>query len=106
MNTIIKIIKPSISTDIEGFGSTNDIIVAEVHAYREDSNSTERWKLKAVFLDASAFFRFRAIPGITIDNNYIIISNDERFNIISVEDVRRRNMYVEIIAKKEVTMNG
>ena len=102
MNTRIQIIRTEETTDSEGFGVTEDVVIADVAAYREDRNSTERWANRAVFADVAALFRFRAIPNVSIDNRCVIISDSERFNITSVENVRRRNMYIEVLAKKEV----
>jgi hypothetical protein len=52
-----------------------------------------------VLAEASALFRFRKIPGLTVDAAMVIICGGERYNIISAEDVRGRGMYMEVLAK-------
>ena len=85
--------------DAEGFATPGDTVLANVRAYREDKNSTEKWANRAVFAEASALFRFRAIPGLTVDTTMSIICAGRRYNILSAEDVRGRGRYVEVVAK-------
>jgi head-tail adaptor len=101
MNTKIKIISSAPTRDAEGFATSGDTVIAEVRAYFEPKNSTEKWRNNAVFAEASALFRLRAIPGVTVDTAMIIVCSGERYNIISAEDVRERGMYLEIIAKAQ-----
>ena len=103
MNTPIEIVSTTPTKDAEGFATSGDAVIANVRAYFEQKNSTERWRNNAVFAEASALFRFRVIPGLTVDTTMIIICGDERYNILSDEDVRGRGMYVEVLAR---TVNG
>ena len=50
-------------------------------------------------------FRLRVIPGLTVTTAHVILCGDERFDITSVEDVKGRKMYLEVLAKK-VTADG
>ena len=115
MNKSIEIVSVSSSKDAEGFitpaGSPggSDTTLANVRAYFEKKNSTERWRNNAVFAEASALFRFRVIPGLTVDTAMVIICGGERYNMLSAEDVRGRGMYVEVLAKAQrpsVGVNG
>jgi hypothetical protein len=54
----------------------------------------------AAFSDATALFRFRIIPGITVTTAHAIICSGERYRIVSTEDVRGRSMYTEVLAEK------
>ncbi len=45
-------------------------------------------------------FQFRVIPGISVTTAHVILCGDDRFEITSVEDVKGRGMYVEVLAKK------
>ena len=56
-----------------------------------------------MFSDATDMFRFRAEPGVTIAPGMVILTDTERFEITSVENVRSRGMYVEVLAKKVMT---
>jgi len=59
----------------------------------------------AAFSEATAMFRFRKIPGLTVDTAMFIVCDGCRHNIVSAEDVRNRGMYVEVLAS-EVKPSG
>ena len=42
----------------------------------------------------------------TVSTAYTLVCCGERFSIISVEDVKGRGMYVEVLAKKVVATSG
>ena len=105
MNTFIDIIKPVITKDAEGFKVTSDEILVSVRAYREGRHGSERWANRAAFTDATDLFRFRKPPGFTPTTNMFIECNGDRFEITSVEDVKGRGMYIEILAR-EVKPSG
>ena len=92
--------------DAEGFATPGDTVLATGRAYFEPRNSTEKWRNNAVFAEASALFRFRYIPGLAVDTTMFIVCNGERYNIISVENVRGKNMYIEVLAKTTNASKG
>lgn len=100
MNTFINILTATPTKDAEGFTNPGDTVLANVRAYKEDRHGNERWANMAAFSTASALFRFRAIPGLTVDTALSILCGEERFRILSAEDVKGRGMYVEILAEK------
>ncbi len=100
MRTPIEIISAVNKTDSEGFATTGDTVVANVRAYFEPKNATEKWRGNAAFSEASALFRFRVIPGVAIDATLYILCDGDRYRIISAENVRGRNMYIEALAAK------
>lgn len=106
MKTPILIVKVTYTKDAQGFRIPNERIVASAHAYFEPKNSTEKWTNRAVLKDASALFRFRYLPDTEIDESMTIICLGNRYNLVSVENVRQRNMYYEAIGKLEVDNNG
>lgn len=106
MNTPIQILSQTFSKDSDGFATVNETIVACVRAYKENKNTTEKWTNRAVLKDASALFRFRYIPNVPITNDMIIACYDGRYIIKSVENVRNRNMYYEVVGKLEVPEHG
>jgi len=59
-----------------------------------------------MFSKASALFRFRKVPGVVITTSLILSCEDGRYNIVSVEDVKGRGMYIEALAEKEVAGSG
>ena len=106
MNTFIDLIRPIIRTDDEGFKQESDAIIASVRAYREGRHGSERWANRATFSSATDLFRFRKIPNFTVKTDMIIVCDDNLFEITSVEDVKGRGMYTEVLAKKVVATNG
>lgn len=100
MNTFIDIISTAPSKDADGFVTTGDHIVASIRAYKEDRHGNERWANMAAFSEATALFRFRKIPGVEITTALFIACSDERYRIVSAEDVRGRGMYIEVLAEK------
>ena len=105
MNTFISIVEPRKTKDPEGFAATEDVVVASLRAYREGRHGSEKWANRAAFSEATDLFRFRCIPGVKVTSAMVIRCGNTRFNITSVEDVKGRGMYLEVLAK-EVTASG
>ena len=105
MNTPISIVQEVVTKDTEGFATKTDNILVSIHAYREGRHGSQKWVNRAAFSEATDLFRFRAIPGLTICAAHVILCGDARFSITSVEDVKGRGMYIEVLAKK-VTADG
>ena len=103
MNTTIDLITTEPVKDAEGFVSTGDTIIASVRAYKEDRHGNESWKNRAIFTNASALFRFRAIPDIVVKTSMVIVCDIGRYNIVSVEDVKGRGMYTEVLCERMET---
>ena len=100
MHTPINIVTTAVSTDAEGFSTKVDVVLAHVIAYREGRHGREKWANMATFTEATDLFRFRVIPGVKVTTSEEIVCDDGRLNIISVEDVKGRGMYVEVLAKE------
>lgn len=99
MDTLIDIVEQRKALDSDGFSSMQDVTVASVRAYREGRHGSEKWANMAAFSDATDLFRFRVIPGVTVTTAMSLVCGDERFQITSVEDVKGRGMYLEVMAK-------
>ena len=106
MNGFADIVKTQRVKDSEGFTSTVEEVVASIRVYREGRHGSQHWANLAAFSEATDLFRFRAIPGVDITTDYILITEDGRFEITSVEDVKGRGMYTEVLAKKVVATRG
>ena len=100
MNTIVDIVKPTVTTDEDGFRIVSDEVLATVRAYQEGRHGSERWANRAAFTDATDLFRFRVLPKLPVTTDMALICGEERFEITSVEDVTGRGMYVEVLARK------
>lgn len=85
---------------------TADEILASVRVYREGRHGSDRWANLAAFSETTDLFRFRCIPGLTVTTDHILVCEDGRFEITSVEDVKGRGMYTEVLAKKVVATSG
>ena len=105
MNTQISIAREVVIKDAEGFATKADRVLASVFAYREGRHGSQKWVNRAAFSEATDLFRFRVIPGLTVSTAHVIVCGEDRFEITSVEDVKGRGMYIEVLAKK-VTPSG
>ena len=106
MNTLISIAQEEVTKDTEGFATKTDNILVSIHAYREGRHGSQKWVNRAAFSEATDLFCFRKIPGLTVTTKHVILCNGERYEITSVEDVKGRGMYLEVLAKREVAARG
>lgn len=105
MNTTIDIVLSTTAKDAEGFSAGADLVLATVQAYREGRHGNVKWANRAQFSEATDLFRFRVIPGVTVTTAMVVVNEGSRFEITSVEDVKGRGMYIEVLAK-EVKPSG
>ena len=105
MNTQISIAREVVIKDAEGFATKTDQVIASMFAYREGRHGSQKWVNRAAFSEATDLFRFRVISSLTVSTVHVILCGEDRFEITSVEDVKGRGMYVEVLAKK-VTPDG
>lgn len=106
MNAFIDIMETRKSKDEEGFAASEDVVLASVRAYHEQRHGSEKWASRSVFSASTDLFRFRAIPHLSITTVNFILCDGEHFNITSVEDVKGRGMYIEVLAEKVVSSIG
>lgn len=103
MNTKIQILSTEQVKDKDGFTVDVETVLASIHAYKEVRNTSARWERiigNAAFSGVNALFRFRKVPELTVATSHFITDLEGRYNIVSSEDVRGRNMYVEVLAEK------
>ena len=105
MNTFISIVEKQFTQDKDGFKTETDVTVAEVRAYREGRHGSEKWANMASFSTATDLFRLRVIPGVTVTTDMRILCDGHIFEITSVEDVKGRGIYLEVMAQ-EVKASG
>ena len=106
MNGFADIVETRQIKDSEGFSHSEDEVLASVRVYREGRHGSQRWANLAAFSEAADLFRFRRIPGLTVTTDHFLVTADGRYDIVSVEDVKGRGMYIEVLAKKEVPTVG
>ena len=89
------------------FGKMNGFAdIVETRQVKEGRHGSQRWANLAAFSEATDLFRFRCIPGLTVTTDQFLICDDCRYDIVSVENVKGRGMYIEALAKKVVSSSG
>lgn len=106
MNKKAKIVRLVSQKDSEGFVTEVEEIIAEIRCYKEGRHGSEHWANLANFSEATDLFRFRKIPGTKVTEEMFIVYEDERYDILSVENIRGRGMYLEILARVHRSSNG
>ncbi len=105
MRTFIDIVRPEITKDEDGFSTKRDVVLVSTRAYREGRHGSEKWANRAAFTDSTDLFRFRVIPNMNITTDLAILCEGHRFEITSVENVKGRWMYIEVLCR-EVKPSG
>lgn len=106
MNKKAKVISMTRKIDSEGFSFENVAVLAEVRVFVEGRHGSERWANLAAFSEATDLFKLRRIPSLDITTKQYIEIDDVRYNILSVENIKGRGMYLEILAKRVEASNG
>ena len=106
MNGFADIVKTKQVKDSEGFTHSEDEVLASIRVYREGRHGSQRWANLAAFSEATDLFRFRCIPGLTVTADYVLVTEDGRYDIVSVENVKGRGMYTEVLAKRSESTVG
>ncbi len=104
MNSLITIMSKTPSKDEDGFVSVEEQEVIRLKAYKDEQHASLKWVNMATFTSANATFTFRKVPTIDITSGMIIVCEDHRYKIVSVEPIRK--MYLEAKAEKIEPMNG
>jgi len=99
MNAFIDIIATEKIKDSAGFATEKDIVKASVRAFQEYRSGTVKWANRAQFSTANWLFIFRVIPGLEVTTKMKIGCGGKQYKITSIEDVRGRNMYLEVLAE-------
>ncbi|GHV48703.1 hypothetical protein FACS189499_08670 [Clostridia bacterium] len=103
LNTFIDIISTTPTKDAEGFATHSGTVVASVRAYKETRSNSADWERivgNAAFSTVTAVFRFRKIPGLTIDSTMVISDDSGQFNIVNAANVKERGMYWECLCER------
>ena len=100
MNQIIQIAETHSVKDADGFVTKEESILKTLKAYKETKNATEKWVSMATFSSATCLFHFRYLPDLEVTPDLFIISDNERYQILSVENIRNRKMHLEVFAEK------
>lgn len=105
MSTFIEIIEPRKIKDDSGFVVDQDVVLASIRAYKEMRHGNKMWANRAAFSKATLLFRFRKVPSLEVKTSQIIVCDTGRYNILSVENMKNRDMYIEVLCD-EVKISG
>ena len=105
-NRTIEIRKDIFALDAEGFSQKQSVSVAEIKAYREGRHGSTMWSNLAAFSTATDLFIIRRIPGVTVSTDMYILDGDTKFDIESVEEIKGKKLYVQILARKVEATGG
>lgn len=100
MNGFADIVKTKQVKDSEGFTHSEDEVLASIRMYQEGRHGSQRWANLAAFSEATDLFRFRRIPGLTVTTDHVLVTETGHYDIVSVENVKGRGMYLEVLAKR------
>ena len=106
MNGFADIVETRQVKDSEGFTHSEDEVLASVRVYREGRHGSQRWANLAAFSEATDLFRFRCIPDLTVTADQFLVTEEGRFDIVSVENAKGRGMYIEVLAKRSESTIG
>lgn len=106
MNGFADIVEIRQVKDSEGFNHSEDEVLASIRVYREGRHGSQRWANLAAFSEATDLFRFRRIPGLAVTTDHVLVTADGRYDIVSVENVKGRGMYIEVLAKRSESTVG
>ncbi len=99
MNTFVDLIEKQKVKDSDGFVTESDVIIASFRTYYEPKHGSEKWVNRTQLFEATALFQFRSISGIKVNTDMVLTCEHGRFEITSVEDVKGKGMYIEVMAK-------
>jgi len=106
MKSFIEIYSSDTIKDSEGFKSAEDNLLLSARAYKENRHGSEAWKNRASFSKATTLFKIRKPADVEVTNKDFIIFKNKIYNILSVEDIREKGMYLEILAEKTEGSKG
>ena len=99
MNTFVDLIEKRKLKDSAGFITEADEIIASFRSYFEPKHGSQKWVNRTQVFEANALFQFRQIPSIKITTDMVLVCGHGRFEIISIENVKGRGMYIEVLGK-------
>ena len=106
MNGFADIVNTKQVRDSEGFTHTEDEVLASIRVYQEGRHGSQRWANLAAFSEATDLFRFRCIPGLTVSTDHVLVTEAGRYDIVSVENMKGRGMYTEVLATRSESTVG
>jgi hypothetical protein len=93
-NDFIDIIEKRHVKDADGFGCSQDIILASVRANKTRMSQNEVYSNNAVTARQMVSFKFRVIPGLTVKPSMFITDTEGRYNIVDADSITGGRMYM------------
>ena len=95
----IKIVRPKVSHDAEGFPTTIDEPVLEAYASVRTTSGYTLIKSGTSFEEATTNFTIRYPPTTKIDRDMVVIFDGRRYEIQYINNIDYANVELEIQAK-------
>lgn len=89
MRQFIDVIRLEHTRDSAGFDIVAEKVLATVRAEVEHRHASAAWVNRAAYTKATAIFRIRTHPAITVDESMVIAAADGRWVIDTVEQIGR-----------------
>lgn len=100
MNKIGYIMRIEKIIDAEGFSHDRMSAIACVRMAVEGRHGTEKWVNLSAFSEATESFKFRYVPHLDITTDMFIRLDGIVYDIVSVENIKGKNRYIEVLAKR------
>lgn len=100
LRTSIKVQKRSVTTDAGGFQTVAWTDVATVWCKWENVHGSEAWQANTIGAEmaATVLIRYEA----NVDTTCCVLKDTERYEIVSMDDIRDRHEYIELKVKRMV----
>lgn len=94
--------RPQTVKNAASFATTEQVFQAKVRAYIEPRHASAAWVNRAAYTNATHLLRIRTIPGLEISTDMVVETKYGLFAIDTIEDVKGRGRYLEILAHEVV----
>lgn len=106
LNKRVEVYKKEITSDLEGFTRKNKVSLGFTRMSREGRHGSQMWANYATFSEATDLFKCRRDPNIEITTSCFLLVDGVEYDILSVENVKGKGLYLEILAKRTEASYG
>ncbi|MBQ3265066.1 MAG: head-tail adaptor protein [Ruminococcus sp.] len=85
--------------DDDGFTSQTETAVATVPCYHERRDASTRWDHLTTFAEVTDLFQIKKLPEVELSRSYLIEHGGDRFEILYIEPIKGRGVYLQILAR-------
>ena len=85
--------------DSDGFTSQTENAVAAVPCYHERRDASTRWEHLTTFTEVTDLFQIKRLPDVELSRSYVLESGGDRFEILYIEPIKGRDVFLQILAR-------